>query len=82
MDLQQFKEELETNERKIKALRSQFEALKKQNKNIPGIDFEKEEKVIIDAESWLKDGWDAYRLMRDHPDDPSVTDSLLKIVGK
>ena len=82
MDLNQFKEELEENERKIKELRIQFETLKKQNGNVPGINFEKEEKVIVDAENQLKDGWDAYRLMRDHPDDPSVTDSLLKIVGK
>ena len=82
MDLNQFKEELEENERKIKELRIQFETLKKQNRNVPGINFEKEEKVIVAAENQLKDGWDAYRLMRDHPDDSSVSDALFNIVGK
>ena len=81
MDLKQFKKELEENERKIKNLRSQFETMKKQNRNVPGVDFDKEEKVIIDAENWLKDGWEAYRLMRDHPNDPSTVDALLAISG-
>lgn len=79
MDLKQFKAELEENERKIKALRAQFENLKNQNKHVPGIDFGKEEKVILDAERWLEDGWKAYRLMKDHPDDPSTMDALLTI---
>ena len=79
MDLNQFKEELEENERKIKALRFQFETMKKQNRNVPGIDFEKEERVVLDAENWLKGGWEAYRLMRDHPNDPSTVDALLDI---
>ena len=81
MDLKQFRKELEENERKIKNLRSQFETMKRQNGNVPGIDFDKEEKVIIDAENWLKDGWKAYHLMIDHPDDPSTADALLAISG-
>ena len=80
MNLERFEEELVENDRKIKALRAQFETLKKHNSN-SGIDFAEEEKVILDAEKWLKNGWEALRVMKDHPNDPSVADVLLSISG-